>query len=56
MNLKIKKPNIYIRGKIGIWLIFSSLQVRGPHLKDTVDVSALKPCVLTLVEGKAYID
>uniref|UniRef100_A0A2N9HYJ0 Clu domain-containing protein n=1 Tax=Fagus sylvatica TaxID=28930 RepID=A0A2N9HYJ0_FAGSY len=24
--------------------------VRGPQLKDTVDVSALKPCVLTLVE------
>ncbi|KAJ7962574.1 Tetratricopeptide repeat (TPR)-like superfamily protein [Quillaja saponaria] len=27
-----------------------SHEVRGPHLKDTVDVSALKPCVLTLVE------
>ncbi|KAL5998994.1 hypothetical protein ACLOJK_009943 [Asimina triloba] len=25
--------------------------VRGPQLKDTVDVVALKPCVLTLVEG-----
>ncbi|KAK7292807.1 hypothetical protein RJT34_15661 [Clitoria ternatea] len=25
-------------------------EVRGPRLKDTVDVSALKPCVLTLVE------
>lgn len=27
-----------------------SHEVRGPRLKDTVDVSALKPCVLTLVE------
>lgn len=27
-----------------------SHEVRGSHLKDTVDVSALKPCVLTLVE------
>ncbi|RDY14370.1 Protein TSS [Mucuna pruriens] len=27
-----------------------SHEVRGAHLKDTVDVSALKPCVLTLVE------
>ncbi|KAG4938055.1 hypothetical protein JHK84_044302 [Glycine max] len=26
------------------------LKVRGPRLKDTVDVSALKPCLLTLVE------
>ncbi|KAK6158874.1 hypothetical protein DH2020_006188 [Rehmannia glutinosa] len=26
------------------------LKVRGPRLKDTVDVSALKPCTLTLVE------
>ncbi|EPS62982.1 hypothetical protein M569_11806, partial [Genlisea aurea] len=25
-------------------------QVRGPRLKDTVDVTALKPCTLTLVE------
>jgi len=28
------------------------LQVRGARLKDTVDVSALKPCVLTLTNGK----
>nr|XP_015888747.1 protein REDUCED CHLOROPLAST COVERAGE 1 [Ziziphus jujuba var. spinosa] len=27
-----------------------SHEVRGPRLKDTVDVSALKPCILTLVE------
>ncbi|PSS03941.1 Protein TSS like [Actinidia chinensis var. chinensis] len=27
-----------------------SHEVRGPQLKDTVDVAALKPCVLTLVE------
>ncbi|MQM15558.1 hypothetical protein Taro_048505 [Colocasia esculenta] len=27
-----------------------SHEVRGPRLKDTVDVAALKPCVLTLVE------
>ncbi|XP_002523351.2 protein REDUCED CHLOROPLAST COVERAGE 1 [Ricinus communis] len=27
-----------------------SHEVRGPRLKDTVDVSALKPCVLTLTE------
>ncbi|XP_019191220.1 PREDICTED: protein TSS [Ipomoea nil] len=27
-----------------------SHEVRGPRLKDTVDISALKPCVLTLVE------
>lgn len=27
-----------------------SHEVRGPGLKDTVDVAALKPCVLTLVE------
>ncbi|XP_042026641.1 protein TSS-like [Salvia splendens] len=27
-----------------------SHEVRGPRLKDTVDVSALKPCTLTLVE------
>ncbi|PON98017.1 Clustered mitochondria protein [Trema orientale] len=27
-----------------------SHEVRGPLLKDTVDVSALKPCILTLVE------
>ncbi|WCJ22412.1 Tetratricopeptide repeat (TPR)-like superfamily protein [Euphorbia peplus] len=27
-----------------------SHEVRGPQLKDTVDVSALKPCVLTLTE------
>ncbi|CAI9101138.1 OLC1v1038397C1 [Oldenlandia corymbosa var. corymbosa] len=27
-----------------------SHEVRGPQLKDTVDVSALKPCVITLVE------
>ncbi|KAK7285789.1 hypothetical protein RJT34_20570 [Clitoria ternatea] len=27
-----------------------SHEVRGPQLKDTVDVSALKPCVLTLIE------
>ncbi|XP_030965320.1 protein TSS [Quercus lobata] len=27
-----------------------SHEVRGSHLKDTADVSALKPCVLTLVE------
>ncbi|GAV80990.1 eIF3_p135 domain-containing protein/TPR_12 domain-containing protein [Cephalotus follicularis] len=27
-----------------------SHEVRGPHLKDTVDVSALKPCVLALTE------
>lgn len=27
-------------------------QIRGPRLKDTVDVSALKPCTLELVEGK----
>ncbi|XP_072965118.1 protein REDUCED CHLOROPLAST COVERAGE 1 [Typha angustifolia] len=27
-----------------------SHEVRGPRLKDSVDVSALKPCVLTLVE------
>ncbi|XP_065860209.1 protein REDUCED CHLOROPLAST COVERAGE 1 [Euphorbia lathyris] len=27
-----------------------SHEVRGPQLKDTVDVSALKPCVLTLSE------
>ncbi|KAF2324882.1 hypothetical protein GH714_021008 [Hevea brasiliensis] len=27
-----------------------SHEVRGPWLKDTVDVSALKPCVLTLTE------
>ncbi|KAE9598036.1 hypothetical protein Lal_00003920 [Lupinus albus] len=27
-----------------------SHEVRGPHLKDTVDVSALKPCTLTLLE------
>ncbi|KAL2964774.1 hypothetical protein AAZX31_16G023000 [Glycine max] len=27
-----------------------SHEVRGPRLKDTVDVSALKPCLLTLVE------
>ncbi|XP_030540993.1 protein REDUCED CHLOROPLAST COVERAGE 1 [Rhodamnia argentea] len=27
-----------------------SHEVRGPGLKDTVDVSALKPCTLTLVE------
>ncbi|KAG5021740.1 hypothetical protein JHK85_018082 [Glycine max] len=26
------------------------LKVRGPRLKDTVDVSALKPCILDLVE------
>ncbi|KAH7864040.1 hypothetical protein Vadar_024934 [Vaccinium darrowii] len=26
------------------------LKVRGPRLKDTVDVAALKPCLLTLVE------
>ncbi|EXB62182.1 Protein KIAA0664-like protein [Morus notabilis] len=25
-------------------------EVRGPRLKDTVDISALKPCILTLVE------
>ncbi|CAM8977575.1 unnamed protein product [Rhodiola kirilowii] len=25
-------------------------EIRGPRLKDSVDVSALKPCVLTLVE------
>ncbi|KAL9304123.1 hypothetical protein ACSQ67_021386 [Phaseolus vulgaris] len=28
-----------------------SHEVRGSRLKDTVDVSALKPCLLTLVEG-----
>ncbi|KAL0426121.1 UNVERIFIED_CONTAM: protein TSS [Sesamum radiatum] len=27
-----------------------SHEIRGPRLKDTVDVSALKPCTLTLVE------
>ncbi|KAM0939592.1 putative clustered mitochondria protein [Dioscorea sansibarensis] len=27
-----------------------SHEVRGPRLKDTVDVAALKPCVITLVE------
>ncbi|XP_039143172.1 LOW QUALITY PROTEIN: protein TSS-like [Dioscorea cayenensis subsp. rotundata] len=27
-----------------------SHEVRGPGLKDTVDVAALKPCILTLVE------
>ncbi|GFY81519.1 tetratricopeptide repeat (TPR)-like superfamily protein [Actinidia rufa] len=27
-----------------------SHEVRGPQLKDTVDVAALKPCVLTLME------
>ncbi|XP_010321505.2 protein REDUCED CHLOROPLAST COVERAGE 1 isoform X2 [Solanum lycopersicum] len=27
-----------------------SHEVRGPRLKDTVDISALKPCVLTLIE------
>jgi len=27
------------------------IQIRGVRLKDTVDVSALKPCLLTLVEG-----
>ncbi|KAL2511282.1 Tetratricopeptide repeat (TPR)-like superfamily protein [Abeliophyllum distichum] len=27
-----------------------SHEVRGPRLKDTVDVAALKPCLLTLVE------
>ncbi|KAF4384572.1 hypothetical protein F8388_003879 [Cannabis sativa] len=27
-----------------------SHEVRGPRLKDTVDVAALKPCILTLVE------
>uniref|UniRef100_A0A7N0UHK5 Clu domain-containing protein n=1 Tax=Kalanchoe fedtschenkoi TaxID=63787 RepID=A0A7N0UHK5_KALFE len=26
------------------------LKMRGPRLKDSVDVSALKPCILTLVE------
>lgn len=30
-----------------------SHEVRGPRLKDTVDVAALKPCTLTLVE-EAY--
>lgn len=30
---------------------FYFLKVRGPRLKDSVDVSALKPCTLTLVEG-----
>eukprot|EP00268_Persea_americana_P057029 TRINITY_DN679_c1_g3_i1.p1 TRINITY_DN679_c1_g3~~TRINITY_DN679_c1_g3_i1.p1 ORF type:complete len:116 (-),score=6.50 TRINITY_DN679_c1_g3_i1:193-540(-) len=28
-----------------------SHEVRGQRLKDTVDVVALKPCVLTLVQG-----
>lgn len=28
------------------------MQIRGPRLKDTVDVAALKPCNITLVEGK----
>ncbi|KAF8380048.1 hypothetical protein HHK36_027518 [Tetracentron sinense] len=27
-----------------------SHEIRGPKLKDTIDVAALKPCVLTLVE------
>ncbi|KAA8520744.1 hypothetical protein F0562_014984 [Nyssa sinensis] len=27
-----------------------SHEIRGPRLKDTIDVAALKPCVLTLVE------
>ncbi|XP_007051554.2 PREDICTED: protein TSS isoform X1 [Theobroma cacao] len=27
-----------------------SHEIRGPQLKDTIDVSALKPCVLTLTE------
>lgn len=30
---------------------YPHVQVRGPRLKDTVDVSALKPCVLALGEG-----
>lgn len=29
-----------------------SHEVRGPRLKDTVDVAALKPCTLTLVEDE----
>ncbi|KAK1269472.1 hypothetical protein QJS04_geneDACA022772 [Acorus gramineus] len=29
-----------------------SHEVRGPRLKDSFDVAALKPCVLTLVEGE----
>nr|GEX05949.1 protein TSS [Tanacetum cinerariifolium] len=28
-----------------------SHEIRGPRLKDTVDVAALKPCTLTLIEG-----
>lgn len=32
----------------------TNLQVRGSRLKDTVDVTALKPCVLTLIEGKKF--
>ncbi|KVH89027.1 hypothetical protein Ccrd_008987 [Cynara cardunculus var. scolymus] len=28
-----------------------SHEVRGPRLKDTVDVAALKPCTLDLIEG-----
>lgn len=31
--------------------IYRSLQIRGSRLKDSIDVAALKPCVLTLVEG-----
>ncbi|PIA34704.1 hypothetical protein AQUCO_03700173v1 [Aquilegia coerulea] len=27
-----------------------SHEVRGPRLKDTIDVAALKPCILTLIE------
>ncbi|XP_078429135.1 tetratricopeptide repeat (TPR)-like superfamily protein isoform X2 [Wolffia australiana] len=33
-----------------------SHEIRGPMLKDTVDVAALKPCILTLVEGLEEYD
>lgn len=29
-------------------------QVRGSRLRDSFEVAALKPCVLTVVEGRNY--